>query len=146
MHKIYGLSHQVANRAEKKSQLARGKRCEICGWVNKDPRMTKIVFHHWNGHNNPLDVWRVCYSCNRIFHGCHNGELSKDEAIRIMSDYVTASKASKIMGISQSKALKLVHSGAFPGAKRASELMPLNNINSQEPWLIPLSEVERLKT
>lgn len=68
--------------------------CEICGtdvskiktevW-HKGTRHNKLIAHHWRGYGHPLDVWWVCYSCNRRLSG-HDGKMTKQQAIEFIKN------------------------------------------------------------
>lgn len=64
--------------------------CEICG-----DSYDKCVAHHWNGYDNPADVWWICHSCNTSLSGpeWHSGLLAKDEVRALFqNDQTTSSK------------------------------------------------------
>ncbi len=58
-------SQAIARKAIKDGFLERKEECEVCGKIGKTHA------HHWNGYQNPLDVWFVCPACNRLLP--HNG-------------------------------------------------------------------------
>lgn len=86
-------------RAVKSGKLQRAKQCQLCGTKLRFKKVkTKwgatysrpsIVAHHWNGHDNPLDIWWICHECNTRLRGpeYHNGSLSLDEAKKFIASY-----------------------------------------------------------
>jgi len=95
--------------ALKKGTLVRGTTCEVCGVTSgelverKDKELADaiekfrlygwtvyaqgsshsacmMVAHHWNGYDNPLDVWWICRSCNRKLQHKHDGSLTLELA------------------------------------------------------------------
>lgn len=48
----------------------------------RKPKTLFIVAHHWRGYDYPDDVWWVCYACNYVLQGCHNGAFTLEEARR----------------------------------------------------------------
>jgi len=50
-------------------------KCLLCNEQN-----TKLVRHHWNGYDNPNDLWRICYRCNTLLKGKHDGSLTIEQA------------------------------------------------------------------
>jgi len=82
--------------------------CELCGrtieqiknlqkynTTGRRPNHT-LVGHHWNGHDNPLDVWWVCYLCNRKLMNRHDGSLSKEQARDFCSEMVQNTRKSTL--------------------------------------------------
>lgn len=43
-------------------------------------RFRKLIAHHWNGYDNPSDVWWICYSCNSTLANRHDGSLTLEQA------------------------------------------------------------------
>src|SRR5688572_20301753 len=72
-------SHQIVAALKKLGMVKppEDSICQTCG----DKR--KLVAHHWNGNENPTDLWFVCYSCNKILP---NGGLTLEQA-RERCDY-----------------------------------------------------------
>ena len=70
-------AYTLVHRAIKAGDLKRPNTCELCG-ISK----IRIVAHHWNGHQNPYDVWWVCDYCNLKLQGpeYHNGSITKAQA------------------------------------------------------------------
>lgn len=68
----------LVTKAIKEARLIKPDTCELCG---SDKGL--IVGHHWNGYDNPLDVWFICFNCNSKLRGpnFHDGSVSKDEAL-----------------------------------------------------------------
>ena len=62
------------HRAVKSGKVRKLELCQLCGVSCKHHR---IEAHHYNGYNNPLDVWWVCDQCNARIMGdkFHSGEL-----------------------------------------------------------------------
>lgn len=86
--------------ALKKGVINRPDTCELCG-SKPTPRTIKwrdgrivsrseIVAHHYNGHENELDVWWICRSCNGKLKGkkYHSGKATRQEA-RARIEYLT---------------------------------------------------------
>lgn len=84
--KAYGLLHRAIDHGK----LSRPDTCELCNTNVSQPRpgngfiytSTKTFAHHWNGYDNPLDIWWVCASCNSKLRGpqYHNGSVTKAQA------------------------------------------------------------------
>lgn len=72
----------LVNKATMNGSLVRPSTCELCGKSPIKNRRTPIHAHHWNGYNNPLDVWWLCKSCNGLLIGeqFHCGKVSKEDA------------------------------------------------------------------
>ena len=79
------------NKAIRQGDLIRPKCCELCGnepgsieahWFGKVITRSQIAAHHWNGYNNPIDVWWICHHCNCMLkgHHFHCGYVSKHQA------------------------------------------------------------------
>lgn len=88
-------------KALSKGQLVRPTCCELCG---KEPGYTrftryspifkrmldvlrpKIVAHHANGYDHPLDVWWICQHCNSKLRGYkyHCGLVTREQARMIL--------------------------------------------------------------
>jgi hypothetical protein len=79
-------------QAIKDGVLIRPATCELCG-NSPEPQIiapperhpysrSRIIAHHWNGHNHPLDVWWVCCDCDLNLRGSefHNGTITKEQA------------------------------------------------------------------
>ena len=70
-------------------KLRRAERCQVCNvvtgeigsreWHTAD-RFRRTVAHHWRGYEYKLDVWWVCYSCNRKLWNRHDGSLTLEQA------------------------------------------------------------------
>lgn len=70
--------------AVKNGELVRPTKCEVCGRETfKTNGIQPIVAHHWNGYDDPLNVWWICRSCNR-FLLVHDGSLSIEQAKQII--------------------------------------------------------------
>jgi hypothetical protein len=86
---------QQTNKAIDCGLLIRPNHCELCGRHAQDrlkPTTSKagksiIVAHHWNGYDNPLDVWFICPSCNGKLKGRHDGSLTREEARKFVFNY-----------------------------------------------------------
>jgi len=70
-------AHVQVSQAVKAGKLTRPDTCELCSNTKG-----RIVAHHWNGHQEPLDIWWVCNSCNIKLQGdtFHSGTVTRDEA------------------------------------------------------------------
>ena len=83
-------------KALKDGVLVRPDICELCGDIPDPIKMNDIkrgiyfrhpiYAHHWNGHNNALDVWWICHTCNARLRGdeYHSGLVVKSEARQII--------------------------------------------------------------
>ena len=81
--------------AVESGELIKPKTCELCGcdplaeevkiW-NPKPKRVGLVAHHWKGYDHPLEVWWVCYPCNRWLIGQHNGKLTKAQTIELFKN------------------------------------------------------------
>jgi len=69
MQSIAGLR---INQALRNGTFERADKCEICG------KEYKTIAHHWNGYENPFDVWWVCHKCNA--HLPHDERITKEQA------------------------------------------------------------------
>lgn len=79
--------------AIKAGKLTRPDECEICKRKPKgNGKVPPIVAHHWNGYNNPLDIWWICRSCNR-FLLVHDGSMNRKQA----RDYITMKKLERLL-------------------------------------------------
>lgn len=77
-------AHRRVNLAVKNKSLIAPDSCELCGSSIQYSR----VAHHWNGYDNPLDIWWICYQCNAILRGphFHSGIVTKEEAISYINE------------------------------------------------------------
>lgn len=86
---MQGLAVRLLGQALGRKELSRPDTCELCGNIpNKEnPQKSLIVAHHWNGYDNPLDIWWICRRCNNLLMGpeFHNGSVSKEEARAIIA-------------------------------------------------------------
>lgn len=75
-----GSAIKLVELAIKAGELVRPNRCEICGKTTQvNGGKPPIVGHHWNGYDDPLNVWWICRSCNR-FLLIHDGSLNLEQA------------------------------------------------------------------
>jgi hypothetical protein len=65
--------------AVQSGKLTRPDQCQICTKKPIDHKTRSIVAHHWNGYDDPLNVWWCCRSCNGILD-VHDGSLSLEQA------------------------------------------------------------------
>lgn len=92
-------AHRSVSIAIANGNLKRPDTCELCGrkpepkklrrfGVPTERTRSRICAHHWNGYENPLDIWWVCHVCSNLMIGpkFHNGTLSKEEAKVIIAD------------------------------------------------------------
>lgn len=81
---IQGLAIRLLGEALGRSELSRPDTCELCGNApsKENAQRSRIVAHHWNGYDNPLDIWWICRRCNTLLMGpeFHNGSVSKEQA------------------------------------------------------------------
>lgn len=77
-----------ASQVVKRARLHRPDTCQLCNLnvvtynLYRDLQRTKparIVAHHYNGYDHPLDVWFICHHCNMIVRE-HDGSLTLDQA------------------------------------------------------------------
>lgn len=70
----------VLKLAVDRDKVAKPTECELCG------SDYYIVGHHWNGYDDPLNVWWICQKCNRALSGpkYHTGTVSKAEAREVI--------------------------------------------------------------
>ena len=66
--------------AIKAGKLTRPDRCAVCTKKPAPHKQQAIVAHHWNGYDDPLNVWFVCRSCNLFLIGKHDGSLNLEQA------------------------------------------------------------------
>lgn len=72
---------KFVERAVRSGQLIRPNRCETCDTEPVEGyKKHATVAHHWNGYDDPLNIWWVCHSCNRFLAYKHDGSLTKEEA------------------------------------------------------------------
>lgn len=78
----------LVSKAIAAGQLTRPKSCELCESIRLSGLIPIIVAHHWNGYDDPLNVWWICRSCNGILGGrkYHNGSVSKEQARQVIRD------------------------------------------------------------
>jgi len=84
--------------AIKSGILLKPDECELCS----NDKSIRIVAHHWNGHDNPLDVWFICDGCNQKLIGpeFHNGSITKEQArIIVTSPYLNGEPRSRLMAL-----------------------------------------------
>jgi hypothetical protein len=67
-------------RAINNGEMTRPEQCEVCTSVPISYKAHAIVAHHWNGYDDPLNIWWVCRSCNRFLAHKHDGSLSIEQA------------------------------------------------------------------
>src|SRR3990172_9659095 len=72
-------AHREVYKATKEGRLSRYDTCELC--LAKG----RMSGHHYNGYDNPLDVWFICYSCNSQLRGYHDGSLTKEQARELIA-------------------------------------------------------------
>jgi hypothetical protein len=86
----------AVSKAIRSGELKKSDTCQVC---DRDPsapdelkiflgieigqRGKKLIGHHWRGYDYPLDVWWVCYSCNRKLR-VHDGSVSLQQAREII--------------------------------------------------------------
>lgn len=60
----------------RRGEISKPDACELCLSVKT------LYGHHWNGYDNPLDLWWICGRCNRILSGesWHNGSATFEQA------------------------------------------------------------------
>ena len=83
-------------QAIKEGVLVRPTTCELCGctkeqwesrhWIRAIGRRFQIMAHHWNGYDNPLDIWWICQKCNTLLPHKHDGSLTVEEARKIVGE------------------------------------------------------------
>lgn len=71
---------KLVELAIKNGELVRPDRCEVCTSKPVDFKQHAIVGHHWNGYDDPLNLWWVCRSCNRFLAHKHDGSLNLEQA------------------------------------------------------------------
>ncbi len=67
-------------RAIKDGRLTRVDQCEVCTSKPIGYKAHAIVAHHWNGYDDPLNIWWICRSCNRFLASRHDGSLNLEQA------------------------------------------------------------------
>lgn len=89
-------AQRKVKKALKEGMLVRPDTCELCGrkpltievhdYRHGTHLRSPIYAHHWNGHENALDVWWICHDCNARLLGdeFHNGTITKEEAKAIV--------------------------------------------------------------
>lgn len=84
-------AHKLVGRAIKRGELIRPELCELCNdapgrsSLGGKPSARPLIFaHHWNGYDNPLNVWFICASCNATLRNRHDGSISKNQARAIV--------------------------------------------------------------
>lgn len=148
----YSNAHARANQAVKNGEIQRKDCCELCGVTKKElesrrhpkssPRPV-VVMHHWNGHNNPLDVWHICIRCNGILNGRHSGKVTKAEMKAFIKDYATVTEAAKILGVSREKLYSCVSTQLWSTARKVSDIIPADYDNSRNSWVVPRKSIKR---
>lgn len=95
------IAHMAVSKAIKSGEMTRLEVCQVCGrnpstdkrwWhglYDYDPlssgtRYKMTIAHHWRGYDYPLDVWWVCYSCNRKLR-VHDGSVSLQQAKEVIN-------------------------------------------------------------
>lgn len=83
-------AHSLVSWAVKTGKLTRPNTCELCGRQpemsffigneNKRVPRTLIVAHHWNGYDDPYNVWFICASCNLTLGSRHDGSMNRKQA------------------------------------------------------------------
>lgn len=92
---IRSRAMRVIYKYLKEGKIIRPDTCELCGakpgvikyeYEGLIVIRSKIFAHHWNGHENALDVWWLCWTCNRRLPGpyYHSGQVAKAEARAIV--------------------------------------------------------------
>lgn len=71
----------IVRTAVANGTLNRAGQCEICTKKPIDHKTRSIVAHHFNGYDDPLNVWWVCRSCNGLLDR-HDGSLNLEQAKR----------------------------------------------------------------
>lgn len=72
---------KFVERAIKSGNLTRPERCEVCATKPTEGyKKHATVAHHWNGYDDPTNVWFVCRSCNRFLAHKHDGSLNLEQA------------------------------------------------------------------
>lgn len=71
---------KLVQMAIESGELTRPERCEICTSKPAECKTQSIVGHHWNGYDDPLNVFWVCRSCNRFLAHKHDGSLNLEQA------------------------------------------------------------------
>ena len=81
---LRGNAVAEVGKAIKEGRLTRPHTCELCG----GDHYTQA--HHWNGYDNPLDVWWLCFSCHGRLRGViyHIGIFTKEKAWKIIQTKV----------------------------------------------------------
>ena len=91
-------AHLKVRQAIDKGILIRPDVCELCGVnvVQRNEMLKRFGFekkrpmtfaHHFNGYDDPLNIWWICPSCNSQLAGKHDGTLSLEEARQIVTPY-----------------------------------------------------------
>jgi hypothetical protein len=69
----------IVRTAVANGSLTRATQCQICNKKPTDNKTRSIVAHHWNGYDDPLNVWWLCRSCNGYLEA-HDGSLTQEQA------------------------------------------------------------------
>ena len=64
----------------KRGAVIKPTECQVCNTKRK------LLAHHWNGYNNPLDAWWICHPCHKLFPN-HDGSVSLEQAKVAYSDW-----------------------------------------------------------
>lgn len=72
---------KFVERAIRAGEMTRADQCEICTSKPTDYKVPAIVAHHFNGYDDPLNIWWVCRSCNGMLD-VHDGSLNLEQAKR----------------------------------------------------------------
>ena len=75
--KLRDKTYAQVHRAVESGKAVKSESCELCG---RGCKHVRISGHHWNGHENALDLWWVCQRCNSTLKGKHDGSLSISQA------------------------------------------------------------------
>lgn len=75
-----GSAIKLVELAIKSGKMTRPDQCQVCTKKPIDNKVPAIVGHHWNGYDDPLNVFWVCRSCNRFLAHKHDGSLNLEQA------------------------------------------------------------------
>ena len=122
MNEVMRASHQIVSAAKKLGiiKYPEDSLCQTCG----DKKT--LVAHHWNGNENPLDLWFVCHSCNKVLP---NGGLTLEQA-RERCDYKNYPKRRLQSYITYMRQHQVTN--RTPWKDMADELYPLLTENQKE--------------
>lgn len=102
--RLAAIAQSMVNSAIKNGELKRSDTCELCGVDPKvllDPsrKARHTIAHHWNGYDNPLEVWFICYGCNYHLRGKHDGSFTKEEAAAFVNSKGSTQRRQKQCGL-----------------------------------------------